>query len=104
MGVPYRWCNIRSDWRNSWASNLVRGYVMGDKIVDFVLILFFTSMACILLGIGFLIIKQETSEKIYLLKDAWQCSSSREGETLVLVGKVLMPIKSKECIKYEKVE
>lgn len=54
----------------------------------------------VLLGVA--IYQGATSEKITLTKSEWACAETLQEEHLVLIGKILMPVKDDVCILWKK--
>jgi len=46
--------------------------------------------------------KQSQKPVIEIRKDQWECVETRERTVHILVGKVIVPTVSKECVQYKK--
>lgn len=58
----------------------------------------FGLMGAVLIGlIGFIIYDAAIAETFSLRKDHWKCTKSHSEETLVMAGKVMMPIINTVC-------
>lgn len=64
-------------------------------------------MLLILAGLGLLIVVivvwEIASEKFELIKSEWKCTEYRPTIIYMPSGKILIPVSTQECIKYEKI-